>query len=207
MQCPRHAGVTYPSRVSGSRSPLPAADLARVVVFAAFIAVLGLFPGIGGVAGVPVVVQNAGPILAGAILGWRLGTAAVALLLVLTAIGLPLLSGGRGGISVFVGPSAGFVLGWLLSALVTGLIVQRSRTRTLPVLLLACLAGLLADYLIGIPVIGAYVGDLGAGLVQSLVFVPGDLVKVVLAAVIAGLVHRALPDLLPPPASAEPRVR
>ena len=43
-------------------------------------------------AGVPIVVQNAGPILAGAVLGWRLGTASVALLLALTAIGLPLLS-------------------------------------------------------------------------------------------------------------------
>lgn len=175
-------------------------------MFAAFIAVLGLFPGIGGVAGVPIVVQNVGPILAGAILGWKLGTASVALLLALTAIGLPLLSGGRGGLAPFVGPSAGFLLGWLLSALVTGLIVQRARTRTLPVLLGACAAGLLADYLIGIPVIGLYVGDLGAGLIQSLVFVPGDLIKVVLAAVVAGLVHRALPDLLPVRTS-EPRVR
>ena len=41
--------------MSGSRSTLPAASLARVVVFAAFIAVLGLFPGIGGVAAVTVV--------------------------------------------------------------------------------------------------------------------------------------------------------
>lgn len=192
--------------MSGSRSALPAADLARVVVFAAFIAVLGLFPGIGGVAGVPIVVQNVGPILAGAILGWKLGTASVALLLALTAIGLPLLSGGRGGLAPFVGPSAGFVVGWLLSALVTGLIVQRALRRTLPVLFGACLAGLLADYLIGIPVIGLFVGDLGAGLVQALVFVPGDLIKIVLAAIVARLVHRALPDLLPAPA-AEPRAR
>ncbi|MFP5068820.1 biotin transporter BioY [Pseudonocardia nantongensis] len=193
--------------MSGSRAALPAASLARVVVFTAFLAVLGLFPGIGGVAGVPVVVQNGGPILVGAILGWRLGTASVALLLALTALGLPLLSGGRGGLAPFVGPSAGFLVGWLLSALVTGLIVQRARKRTLAVLLVACLAGLLADYLIGIPVIGLFVGDLGAGLVQSLVFVPGDLIKVAVAAVVAGLVHRALPDLLPPPSSAESRVR
>ena len=192
--------------MSGSRSSLPAADLARVVVFAAFIAVLGLFPGFGGVAGVPIVLQNVGPILAGAILGWKLGTASVALLLALTAIGLPLLSGGRGGLAPFVGPSAGFLIGWLLSALVTGLIVQRARTRTLPVLLVACLSGLLSDYLIGMPVLGLVVGDLWSGFVQSLVFVPGDLIKVVLAAVIATLVHRALPDLLPTPAR-EPRVR
>ncbi|MEQ3551223.1 biotin transporter BioY [Pseudonocardia nematodicida] len=192
--------------MSGPRSALPTADLARVVVFAAFIAILGLFPGIGGVAGVPIVVQNAGPVLAGAILGPRRGTAAVALLLAVVALGLPLLSGGRGGIAVFVGPSAGFLFGWLLSALVTGLIVARARRRTLPVLLVACLAGMTASYALGVPVLGLVVGDLAAGAVQSLVFVPGDLIKVVLAAVIAGLVHRALPDLLPPPAARE-RVR
>lgn len=185
-----------------ARSALPAADLARVVVFAAFIAVLGLFPGVpvGGL--VPIVLQNVGPLLAGLILGWKRGTAAVALFLALTAIGLPLLSGGRGGIAPFVGPSSGFLFGWLLSALVCGLIVERATRRRLPVLLLAAFLGLLASYVIGIPVYGIFLGSLGAGVVQSLVFVPGDLVKVALAAVIAGLVHRALPDLLPPPRRA-----
>lgn len=202
----RHADVTYPSRVSGSRPALPAADLARVVVFAAFIAVLGLFPGFAGVAGVPIVLQNVGPILAGVILGWRLGTASVALLLVLTAVGLPLLSGGRNG-AAFFGPSGGFLVGWLLSALVAGLIVARFRSRSLPVLLLACLAGLLADYVIGMPWLGIYIGDVTGGIVQSLVFVPGDLIKVVLAALIASLVHRALPDLLPVRPASESRVR
>ncbi len=105
----------------------PAAALATTVVFAAFIAVLGIFPGlyVGG-SGVPIVLQNIGPLLAGAILGARRGTGAVLLLLVLVAIGLPLLSGGRAGIAPFLGASGGFLLGWVLSALVTGLIVERA---------------------------------------------------------------------------------
>ena len=70
------------------------------------------------------------------------------------------------------------------------------------------LAGLLADYVIGMPWLGVYIGDVTGGIVQSLVFVPGDLIKIVLAALIASLVHRALPDLLPVrSASSEPRVR
>lgn len=181
-----------------SRPALPAADLARTVVFAAFIAVLGLFPGFYvGASGVPIVVQNVGPVLAGAVLGWRRAVAAVLLLLGLTAIGLPLLSGGRGGIAPFAGPSAGFLFGWILAALVTGLIVERSARRRLPAMLLASLAGMVGEYVIGVPVLGLYLGDMGAGAVQSLVFVPGDLLKVVLAAVVAELVHRALPDVLP----------
>jgi biotin transport system substrate-specific component len=175
----------------------PAAGLATTVVFAAFIAVLGLFPGlyVGG-SGVPIVLQNVGPLLAGALLGARRGTAAVGLLLVLVAVGLPLLSGGRGGLAPFVGPSGGFLLGWLLSALVTGLIVERAAHPRLPVLLLATACGLLADYAVGIPFLAVHTGDLGTALVSSLVFVPGDAAKVVAAALVAAVVHRALPDRL-----------
>lgn len=184
--------------MSRSRPALPAADLARTVVFAAFIAVLGLFPGFyAGASGVPIVVQNVGPVLAGAVLGWRRGVAAVLLLLALTAIGLPLLSGGRGGIGPFLGPSAGFLFGWILAAVVTGLVVARSTRRRLPVMLLASFLGMAAEYLVGVPYLGLYLGDLGAGVAQSLVFLPGDVLKVVVAAVVATLVHRALPDLLP----------
>jgi biotin transport system substrate-specific component len=189
--------------VPAPRDRSPAADLATVVVFAAFIAVLGIFPGlyVGG-SGVPVVLQNIGPLLAGAVLGARRGTAAVLLLLVLTAFGLPLLSGGRGGLAPFVGPSGGFLLGWILSALVTGLIAglvgRRARVPRVPVLLLATAAGLVADYAIGIPWLGLYSGDLGTAVVGSLVFVPGDAAKVVVAALVAAAVHRALPDRLAP---------
>jgi biotin transport system substrate-specific component len=183
--------------VPRTSASLPAADLARTVVFAAFIAVLGIFPGIYvGDSGVPIVVQNIGPLLAGSILGARRGGAAVALLLALVAVGLPLLSGGRGGLGPFVGPSGGFLLGWIVSAVVAGLIVSRARRPKLPVLLLANVAGLLADYLIGIPFLGLYTGNMTAAAVQSLVFVPGDAAKVVIAALVAAVVHRAMPGRL-----------
>ena len=183
----------------------PATELARTVVFAAFIAVLGLFPGfyLGGAA-VPVVLQNMGPLLAGSILGARRGGASVLLFLGLVVIGLPLLSGGRGGIAPFAGPSGGFLLGWLLSAFVVGLIVQRATPRPgLAVLLLANLAGVAVDYLIGIPYWAAFTGDLGAAAVQSLVFVPGDAVKLVLVSLVAVAVHRALPASLSGPPAAQ----
>ncbi|MBK1784691.1 biotin transporter BioY [Prauserella sp. ASG 168] len=170
-------------------------------MFAAFIAVLGIFPGLylGG-SGVPIVIQNAGPVLAGAILGARRGTASVVLLLALVAMGLPLLSGGRGGLAPFIGPSGGFIFGWILAALVAGLIVQRAERPGLPVLALATTAGFLTQYLIGIPFLGAYTGDLGAAAVQSLVFLPGDAAKMAAVATIAAVVHRALPGTLTRPA-------
>ncbi|RRO15691.1 biotin transporter BioY [Saccharopolyspora rhizosphaerae] len=179
------------------RPSSPAAHLARTVVFAAFIAVLGIFPGfyLAGAA-VPVVLQNAGPLLAGSILGARRGTASVLLFVALTAIGLPLLSGGRGGIAPFLGPSGGFLLGWILSALVVGLIVQRSAKPGIGVLLTATAAGVAADYLVGIPFWGVMIGDLPSAAVQSLVFLPGDAVKLVAVSLIAVAVHRAVPHTL-----------
>ena len=177
----------------------PAANLARTVVFAAFIAVLGLFPGfyLAGAA-VPVVLQNMGPLLAGSLLGARRASASVLLFLVLAAIGLPLLSGGRGGLAAFVGPSGGFVLGWLAAAFVVGLIVQRATSRpAIGVLLLANFAGVVADYVIGIPYWALLTGDLGAAAVQSLLFVPGDALKIVAVSFVAVAVHRAVPNLLP----------
>lgn len=179
-----------------SRSLSPA-DLAATVVFAAFIAVLGIFPGVNaGGAGVPIVLQNVGPLLAACLLGARHGTAAVALFLALTAMGLPLLSGGRGGISPFLGPGGGFLLGWLLSALVAGFVIARLKRMNLPVLLLAGAAGMAADYAVGVPFLGLYTGDLWSAAVQSLVYVPGDVIKVVGASVVASTVHRALPNRL-----------
>ncbi len=174
-------------------STMPAADLARIVVFAAFIAVLGIFPGfyVAGAA-VPIVLQNMGPLLAGSILGPRKGGAAVLLFLALVALGLPLLSGGRGGIAPFFGPSGGFLIGWVFSAVVVGLVVRYAGARV-PALLLATFAGVAVDYLVGIPYWAAFTGSLSAAAVQSLAFVPGDLAKLVAVSLIAAAVHRAVP--------------
>ncbi|WP_019853377.1 biotin transporter BioY [Actinopolyspora mortivallis] len=188
--------VQSPERNSGSAQP--AADLARIVVFAAFTAVLGTFPGIylAGAA-VPIVLQNMGPLLAGSVLGARRGAASMLLFLALVALGLPLLSGGRGGIGQFFGQSGGFLVGWVFSALVVGLIVSAVRRPTLPVLLLANLAGVAVDYLFGVPFMAWILEDVRSAVILSLGFVPGDLAKVVLVSLVAAAVLRAFPNTVP----------
>jgi biotin transport system substrate-specific component len=188
---------------SASRSGrrFPTGDLARVSVFAALIAVLGL-PGALNVFGdaVPITLQTFGVMLAGAILGtWR-GALAVAVLLVLVAAGLPLLAGGRGGLGVFAGPSAGFLIGWLPGAALTGWIVERGgRTPGIVRLLVACLAGGVAVvYLLGIPVQAAVTGlSLGKTALLSVAFLPGDVAKAVLASIVVRGTQRAYPDAVP----------
>ncbi|MER7504299.1 biotin transporter BioY [Nonomuraea pusilla] len=179
----------------------PTSDLARVAVFAALIAVLGL-PGSINVFGnaVPITLQTFGVMLAGAILGtWR-GALAVAVLLVLVAAGLPLLAGGRGGLGVFALPSAGFLIGWLPGAAVTGWLVERGgRTPGLVRLVAACLVGGVGViYLFGIPVQAAVTGlSLGKTMLLSAAFLPGDIAKAVITALVARGTQRAYPDAVP----------
>ena len=179
-----------------------ATDLAQIAVFAALIAALGL-PGalyLGGTA-VPITFQTLGVMLAGAILGARKGVLSVLLFIALVAAGLPLLSGGRGGLGVFVGPSVGYLLGWVLGVAVIGWATARllPKYRVLPALAWTALGGIVAVYLVGVPVLAAMTGvPLGVALAGAAVFLPGDLVKVVITVFVAKGVHRAWSGLIAP---------
>ncbi|WP_400999271.1 biotin transporter BioY [Agromyces sp. GXQ0307] len=184
------------------RARTSARDLAQIAVFAALIAALGL-PGalyLGGTA-VPITFQTLGVMLAGAILGARKGALSVLLLLVLVAAGLPLLSGGRGGLGVFVGPSVGYLVGWIFGALVIGWFTARllPRYRIVPALGATALGGIVVIYLVGVPVFAAITGTpLGVAIAGSAIFLPGDLLKVVVTVLVATGVHRAWPGLIEP---------
>jgi biotin transport system substrate-specific component len=165
-------------------------------VFAALIAALGLPGSFSVFGGVPITAQTFGVMLAGAILGPRLGALSIVALLALTAAGLPLLAGGRGGISVFVGPSAGYLIGWIAGALVIGLIVHSSARK--PAVWRTALAmvvgGILVVYAFGIPVQSVVTRlSLAQMTLASLVFIPGDLVKAALATLTVSTLLRAYP--------------
>ena len=178
----------------------PARDLALAAVFAAIIAALGLLPPLTPFgAAVPITAQTLGVMLAGAILGARRGGAAVLLFLALVALGLPLLSGGRGGLGVFAGPSVGYLIGFPVGAFVIGWLTERAGVpyRLHWGVVANVVGGLLVVYALGIPGV-ALRADLPieAAAAQALVYVPGDLVKAVLAALVAQGVHRAYPGLI-----------
>lgn len=185
-----------------SARTLPARDLAQIAIFAALIAALGL-PGalaIGAVA-VPITFQTLGVMLAGAVLGARKGFLAVLLFLALTAAGLPLLSGGRGGLVWFTtSPSAGYVYGWLLGVFLIGYFTSRLLPKYpfWPALGATALGGIVAIYLLGVPVTALNLGlPLWVAAVDSAKFLPGDIIKVVVTVLVAGQVHRAYPGLIP----------
>lgn len=182
--------------MTDARRPL-SADLARIAVFAALIVVLGtvLVPLPGGV---PITGQTLGVMLAGLVLGARRAPLAILLVLALAAIGLPVLAGGRGGLGVFVGPTAGYMLGWVAGAIVIGLIAHSGRFTWWRAGLGALVGGILVVYLFGIPVQAWVTGvplDLTA--LSSLAFLPGDLIKATVATLLAVSLRRAYPRAFP----------
>lgn len=178
-----------------ARSASTTRDLTYIALFAALVAALGLFPQIT-VAAVPITAQTLGVMLAGAVLGARRAGLALLVFVVLVAVGMPVLSGGRGGLGVLVGPSGGFVLSWPVAAFVVGWLTERWwHVYTVPRGVAAnIVGGILVVYAVGIPY-WAVMGELGlvGATTSSLMFVPGDLLKAVLAAMAAVGVRRAYP--------------
>ena len=74
---------------------------------------------------VPVTMQTFAVGLIGALYGWRLGAVTVLAWLAQAAVGLPVLSGGAGGLAPFVGPTAGYLFAFPLLAMITGFLAER----------------------------------------------------------------------------------
>ncbi|GAA1392573.1 biotin transporter BioY [Luteococcus peritonei] len=180
--------------------PSRSRDLAMIAVFAGLMAALGLLPPIPiPLSPVPITAQSLGVMLAGSIIGARRGAGALLLFLALVAIGLPLLSGGRGGLGVFMGPSVGFLVGWVVCAWFIGLVTERlGAPYTLAKGLVAnVLGGIVLLYVCGIAGVLVRTGmTLKAALLSNVPYLVGDAIKVVIASLVALGVHRAYPGLL-----------
>jgi biotin transport system substrate-specific component len=150
---------------------------------------------------VPIVLQNFFALISGLILGPFLGGLAVGLYLLAGAIGAPVFAGATGGFVHFLGPTGGFLLGYLLAAITAGLITGRPRAGVSPRLwrvILGAVAGILVVYVPGVirlkyVIDGTWVQALAAGLVP---FIIGDAVKTVAAVIISPRLRRIAADQL-----------
>lgn len=171
-------------------------NVVLIALFAALIAILGIVPQFTLISGVPISAQSLGIMLCGTVLGARRGALAVLLFLALVALGLPLLSGGRGGIGVFFGPTAGFLVGFPIAAFVTGHIVERLVSLDLKwaAMLGAFFGGIIAMYVPGIFGMAIVLDkSLLVATGFALPFIPGDILKVVLAGFLTAALARARP--------------
>lgn len=184
------------------RRALAPSDLARIAVFAALVAALALTPPVP-FGPIPLTLQTLGVALTGLCLGpWR-GFAAMALYVAVGAAGLPVFSGGAAGLGILIGPTGGYLLSFPLAALVGGFVarwaVRRGLSPLTPFLLMGGL--LLARYLVIMPIAVLHLSRvLGLGwqgaLLVDMPFWIADIIKSVIAVVLAMAVHKAFPRLL-----------
>ncbi len=175
---------------------LQAREVAYAALFAALIAA-GAFVAVP-LGPVPFTLQVLVVLLAGLVLGPRGGTLAVAAYLVLGLVA-PVYAGGTSGVGVLVGPTGGYLWGFVLGAAAAGLVARRTGPRLLG-LTAAALAGLVPIYALGTTWLAFQLHlDAGAAIAAgALPFLTADLVKAG-AAALAARSLLSLPLGLPEP--------
>ncbi len=172
----------------------------RMMVYASLMAALmaaGAFLAIP-IGPVPIVLQNMFVFLAGLLLGSRWGLAGVAVYLLTGACGLPVFAGGLGGIGRIVGPTGGYLLGYLPAVFIAGYISEKTGKRVgYDILAMICATAVL--YACGVTWLKILTGMTWSKtmMVGMYPFLVGDALKIVAAALIA----RALRPIIRVPGS------
>lgn len=130
---------------------------------------------------VPVTGQTFGVLLVAALLGRR-GALSVVAYISQGALGLPVFAGGAAGIGQLLGPTGGYLVGFVAAAYVVGWLCERGWDRHVGTAVLAMFIGNLTIYLCGTAWLANFVGLEQVLAVGVLPFIPGDVLKIVLAA-------------------------
>jgi len=130
---------------------------------------------------VPVTGQTFAVLLLGALYGSKRGPAAVLAYVILGAMGLPVFAGGASGVARLIGPTAGYLVGFLAAAFVVGTLAERGWDRRAGTTAAAMLLGNLVVYVAGVMWLSRFVGWDKVLATGVLPFLPGDALKIALA--------------------------
>ncbi len=133
---------------------------------------------------VPMTLQTLAVLLIGLTYGGRLATATLVLYLAEGALGLPVFANG-GGIAQIAGPTGGYLIGFLFAASFLGFASDRGMTRNVPMLAGALTLATALIYVPGVLWLAGFIGAQKALMVGLVPFLLGDLVKAIIAAMIA----------------------
>ena len=133
---------------------------------------------------VPVTGQTFGVLLVSGALGFRRGALSVALYVLIGAIGLPWFAEGKSGVSVILGATGGYLIGFIVAGAMVGRLAELGWDRRFVGAIGAMLIGNVVIYAIGVPWLMAVAHfDLATGIAKGLTpFLIGDALKLALAA-------------------------
>lgn len=136
---------------------------------------------------VPITLQTMFLSLAGVLLGARAAFMSQVVYVIIGAMGLPVFAGGKAGLGVLFGPTGGYIAGFIAAAWVIGKISESRPSGGVVWIIFAMAAGTLVIYTLGVAQL-SFVAELSVSkalTVGALPFLPGDTVKIGVAAVIA----------------------
>jgi biotin transport system substrate-specific component len=141
---------------------------------------------------VPMTLQTLVVLLIGAAYGWRLGVTTVIAYLGEGAAGLPVFAGSVGGLAPLVGPTAGYLFGFVAAALITGWLSERGWDRSVPRLFVAMGIGHIVILAAGFAwlAFGVRLGVDKAWQVGLVPFIAGSVIKNALGAVLIPAIRR-----------------
>ncbi len=124
-------------------------DIILVAMFAALMGVGANITAFLVVGGVPITLQPIIAILAGIVLGSRLGSLSMIIYTLIGLVGMPVFAQFSGGLRTFVSPTFGFILSFILVAYVVGKLIESKQSPGLPTFFIAAFVGLTINYLLG----------------------------------------------------------
>lgn len=182
-------------------------DLVLTCCMTALIAVMALFPPITlFFAPTPITLQTLGVMLSGSLLGAKRAGMSLLFFLLLLALGIPILAGLVGGIGIFFTPYGGFVLAWPLGAFAIGWLTEKlwQKLNFVICCLINIFGGIVILYLIGVPWMSVFAKlSLLKSCYLAIMYLPGDLLKVVIASWIAMTFKKYQPLISLPDISAQ----
>lgn len=139
---------------------------------------------------VPVVLYNFFILLMGLLLGWRWGTASIAVYLLAGSLGLPVFASGKGGLAILLGPTGGYLIGFLPAVFIIGFLSEKFNHRIIADIF-AMLCGTVVIYALGVIQLKILLGKtwmvtLAMGVFPFIIF---DIIKLIAAAATARAVR------------------
>lgn len=134
---------------------------------------------------VPITGQTFAVLMIGALYGARRGSISVLIYIMLGVAGLPVFSHGRGGFAMLLGPTGGYLFGFIIAAYITGLLAEKGWDRRIATTVLAMALGNIAIYVCGLGWLYYLMRTSKTVLTLGLYpFIVGDLLKIALAAML-----------------------
>ena len=167
-------------------------EISYIALFSALIAVC-TWIAIPLPSGISVTLQTFAVVLCAALLGAKRGVAAVIVYIGVGAAGAPVFTGFRGGIGILGGVTGGYIVGFIFTALIVGIVCEKSGMKTVPAVI-SMIAGIVVCYIFGTAWFCIYFkGErtVGSALLTCVVpYLPFDAVKIALAAFLSKKLYK-----------------